>query len=72
MAVQNLQTAMLTKSVHREAQKQTQLLATTNMNLADISEQMSLEERKKQAESSAASREILRSGSALDSFWKKQ
>ncbi len=72
MAVQNLQTAMLTKSVHQESQKQTQLLATTNMNLADISEQMSLEERRRQAESSAASREILRAGSALDSFWKKQ
>lgn len=72
MAVQNLQTAMLTKSVHSEAQKQTQLLATTNMNLADISEQMSVEERKRQAESTATSREILRSGSALDSFWKQQ
>ncbi|MEA5566635.1 hypothetical protein [Anabaena sp. UHCC 0399] len=72
MAVQNLQTAMLTKSVHQESQKQTQLLATTNMNLADISEQMSLEEKRRQAESSAASREILRAGSALDSFWKKQ
>ncbi|AUT04635.1 hypothetical protein CLI64_29810 (plasmid) [Nostoc sp. CENA543] len=72
MAVQNLQTAMLTKSVHSEAQKQTQLLATTNMNLADISEQMSIQSKKEKAESSATSREILRAGSALDSFWKNQ
>ncbi|MFN6572014.1 hypothetical protein [Dendronalium sp. ChiSLP03b] len=72
MAVQNLQTVMITKSLHGEAQQQTQLLATTNMNLADISEQMSDEERKRQAESAATSREILRAGAASDAFWENQ
>ncbi|MBE9210531.1 hypothetical protein IQ244_29320 [Nostoc sp. LEGE 06077] len=72
MAIQNLQTAMLARATHGESQRQTQLLATSNMNLADISGQMSVEEKKKQAESTAASREMLRAGAALDAFWKNQ
>lgn len=72
MAVQNLQTAMITKSLHGDAQKQTQFLATANMNLADISGQINVEAKKKEAESAATSREILRAGAALDAFWKNQ
>jgi hypothetical protein len=72
MAVQNLQTVIITKALHSEGQRQTQLLATTNMNLGDISEQMDVEAKKKSAESAATSREILRAGAALDAFWKNQ
>ncbi|QLE59721.1 hypothetical protein [Nostoc sp. TCL26-01] len=72
MAIQNVQTAMLVRATHGESQRQTQLLATSNMNLADINNQMSIEEKKRQAESSATSREILRAGAVLDAFWKNQ
>ncbi|MBD2303387.1 hypothetical protein H6G80_33705 [Nostoc sp. FACHB-87] len=71
MAIQNLQVAMLARATHGESQRQTQLLASTNMNLADISGQMSEEEKKKQAESAATRRAIISNLAALDVFWRE-
>ncbi|WP_242056015.1 hypothetical protein [Nostoc flagelliforme] len=72
MAVQNFQTAVVSKSIHAEAQKQSRSLAAANINLADISGRMDEQARLEQQESNAAAREILQSAAALDSYWKNQ
>ncbi len=72
MAVQNLQTAVVSKSIHAEAQKQSRSLAAANINLADISGRMDEQARLEQQESNAAARQILQSAAALDSYWKNQ
>ncbi|MHC5826975.1 MAG: hypothetical protein ACYT04_66680 [Nostoc sp.] len=72
MAVQNLQTAVVSKSIHAEAQKQSRSLAAANINLTDISSRMDEQARLEQQESNAAARQILQSAAALDSYWKNQ
>ncbi|WP_191761933.1 hypothetical protein [Komarekiella delphini-convector] len=72
MAVQNLQSAVITKSIHAESQKQSRALATANINLADISSSANEQARKQEAESNATAREIIRSAGAIDAFWEDQ
>ncbi|AVH63954.1 hypothetical protein [Nostoc sp. 'Peltigera membranacea cyanobiont' N6] len=72
MATQNLQSAVIAKSIHSEAQKQSRSLAVTNINLADISSRMDEQAAAKDQESNAATRQIIQSAAANDSFWKNQ
>jgi hypothetical protein len=72
IAIQNLQGAVITKSIHAESQKQSRALATANINLADISSRVNDQARKQQAESNATAREIVRSAAAVDAFWEEQ
>ncbi|MBD2511432.1 MULTISPECIES: hypothetical protein [Nostoc] len=72
MAVQNLQTAVVSKSIHAEAQKQSRSLAAANINLADISSRMDEQARLEQQESNAAARQILHSAAVNDAFWENQ
>ena len=72
MATQNLQSVVIAKSIHSEAQKQSRSLAVTNINLADISGRMDEQAAAKDQESNAATRQIIQSAAANDSFWKNQ
>nr|WP_243458552.1 hypothetical protein [Nostoc sp. UIC 10630] len=72
VAIQNLQNAVIAKSIHSESQKQSRSLAVTNINLADISSRMDEQAAAKDQESSAATRQIIQSAAANDSFWKNQ
>ena len=72
IAVQNLQTAVVSKSIHAEAQKQSRSLAAANINLADISNRMDEQARLEQQESNAAARQILQSAAVNDAFWENQ
>ncbi|WP_322694378.1 hypothetical protein [Nostoc sp. DedSLP03] len=72
MATQNLQSVVIAKSIHSEAQKQSRFLAVTNINLADISSRMDEQAASKDQESSAATRQIIQYAAANDSFWKNQ
>ncbi|MGJ5633653.1 hypothetical protein [Nostoc sp. CALU 1950] len=72
VAIQNLQNAVIAKSIHSESQKQSRSLAAANINLADISSRMGEQAAAKDQESSAATRQIIQSAAANDSFWKNQ
>ncbi|WP_414514726.1 hypothetical protein [Nostoc sp. PCC 9305] len=72
VAIQNLQSVVIAKSIHAEAQKQSRSLAVTNINLADISSRMDEQAATKDQESNAATRQIIQSAAANDSFWKNQ
>nr|WP_322714904.1 hypothetical protein [Nostoc sp. ChiSLP03a]MDZ8216191.1 hypothetical protein [Nostoc sp. ChiSLP03a] len=72
VAIQNLQSVVIAKSIHTEAQKQSRSLAVTNINLADISSRMDEQAAAKDQESNAATRQIIQSAAANDSFWKNQ
>ncbi|BAY80483.1 hypothetical protein NIES25_69710 (plasmid) [Nostoc linckia NIES-25] len=71
MAVQNLQTTIITKSIHGEAQKQTRALSAANMNLSDISNSLDEEARKEQANNNSSAKQILGAAAFADSFWEK-
>lgn len=72
VAIQNLQSVVIAKSIHAEAQKQSRSLAVANINLADISSRMDEQAAAKDQESNAATRQIIQSAAANDSFWKNQ
>ncbi|MHC5763730.1 hypothetical protein [Nostoc sp.] len=72
VAIQNLQSVVIAKSIHAEAQKQSRSLAVTNINLADISSRMDEQAAAKEQESSAATHQIIQSAAANNSFWKNQ
>jgi len=72
VAIQNLQSVVIAKSIHSEAQKQSRSLAAANINLADISSRMDEQAAVKDQESNAATRQIIQSAAVTDSFWKNQ
>lgn len=72
VAIQNLQNAVIAKSIHAESQKQSRSLAAANINLADISSRMDEQAAAKDQESNAATRQIIQSAAVADSFWKNQ
>jgi hypothetical protein len=72
VAIQNLQSVVIAKSIHSEAQKQSRSLAVANINLADISSRMDEQAAVKDQESNAATRQIIQSAAVNDSFWKNQ
>ncbi|WP_414516637.1 hypothetical protein [Nostoc sp. PCC 9305] len=72
VAIQNLQSVVIAKSIHAEAQKQSRSLAVANINLADISSRMDEQAAAKDQESNAATRQIIQSAAANDTFWKNQ
>ncbi|WP_256874748.1 hypothetical protein [Nostoc sp. C057] len=72
VAIQNLQNVVIAKSIHSEAQKQSRSLAVANINLADISNRLDEQAAAKDEESNAATRQIIQSAAANDSFWKNQ
>ncbi|MBC6431889.1 hypothetical protein FM036_14280 [Nostoc sp. HG1] len=72
VAIQNLQSVVIAKSIHSESQKQSRSLAVANINLADISGRLDEQAAAKEQESNAATRQIIQSAAANDSFWKNQ
>jgi hypothetical protein len=72
VAIQNLQSAVIAKSIHSESQKQSRSLAVANINLADISDRLDEQAAAKDQESHAATRQIIQSAATNDSFWKNQ
>ncbi|MHC5674397.1 hypothetical protein [Nostoc sp.] len=72
VAIQNLQNVVIAKSIHSEAQEQSRSLAVANINLADISDRLDEQAAAKDQESNAATRQIIQSAAANDSFWKNQ
>jgi hypothetical protein len=72
MTTQNLQSVVVAKSIHSEAQKQSRSLAVANINLADISDRLDEQAAAKDQESNAATRQIIQSAAVTDSFWKNQ
>jgi ABC-type Na+ efflux pump permease subunit len=71
MAVQNLQTTIITKSIHSEAQKQTRALSAANINLSDISSRLDEQARKEQANNNSSARQIIDAAVFADAFWEK-
>lgn len=70
MAMQNLQTAIMTKSIHSEEQKQTRALSAANINLSDISSRLDENSRKEQAEANSSAKQILNTAAFADAFWE--
>jgi hypothetical protein len=70
MAVQNLQTVIITKSIHSESQKQTRALSAANINLSDISSRLDEQARKEQAQNNSDAKRILESAAFADAFWE--
>jgi hypothetical protein len=71
MAVQNLQTTVITKSIHSEAQKQTRALSAANINLSDISSRLDEQARKEQANNNSSAKQIIGSAAFADAFWEQ-
>ncbi|MBD2302257.1 hypothetical protein H6G28_27260 [Nostoc sp. FACHB-190] len=71
MAVQNLQTTIITKSLHSESQKQTRALSAANINLSDISSRLDEQARQEQANNNSSAKQILGAAAFADSFWEK-
>ncbi|MDZ7966392.1 MAG: hypothetical protein RM368_15670 [Nostoc sp. DedSLP03] len=71
MAVQNLQTTVITKSIHSEAQKQTRALSAANINLSDISSRLDEQARKEQANNNSSARQIIGAAAFADAFWEQ-
>lgn len=71
MAVQNFRSAIITKSIHNEEQKQTRALSAANINLSDISSRMDEQARKGQAESNSSAIQIIQTAAFADAFWEK-
>ncbi|MCC5611238.1 hypothetical protein LC612_31950 [Nostoc sp. CHAB 5834] len=71
MAVQNLQTTVITKSIHSEAQKQTRALSAANINLSDISGRLDEQARKEQANNNSSAKQIIGSAAFADAFWEQ-
>jgi hypothetical protein len=69
MAVQNLQTTIITKSIHSEAQKQTRALSAANINLSDISSRLDEQARQEQANNNSSAKQIIGAAAFADSFW---
>lgn len=70
MAVQNLQTTVITKSIHGEAQKQTRALSAANINLSDISSRLDEQARKEQSNNNSSAKQILGAAAFADAFWE--
>ncbi len=72
IAIQNAQQAIISHSIQAEVQKQTQALATSNLNLADMSESMNEQQRRQQFEEQTQVRQVLSSAAFSDGFWVKR
>jgi len=72
MATQNLQNVVISKAIHGESQKQTRALAAANVNLVDISNNISSQSRKEDAQSRAVAMQLLEAGAYNDAFWERQ
>ncbi|BAY42177.1 hypothetical protein NIES2111_65730 (plasmid) [Nostoc sp. NIES-2111] len=71
MAVQNLQTTIITKSIHSESQKQTRALSAANINLSDISSRLDEQARKEQAQANSSAKQIIGTAAFADAFWEQ-
>lgn len=72
MARQNVQVGIMTKSLHSESQKQTRALATTNINLANISERIDGQARQKDFENRASAKKIIEAAAYTNGYWEKR
>lgn len=69
IALQNAQTAEVLKLVQTSLQEQNKLTATANVNLSDIAQSLSIEERRKQNEVQENVNAIYRNAAFADGFW---
>ena len=70
IAIQNVQSTLLLKSLQQNLQVQTRAGAVANMNLTDMSERMDQQSRKQEYESNANASQVIQSAASNDAFWK--
>jgi hypothetical protein len=72
LALQNAQTATVLQSVQNSLQEQNKLTATANVNLSDISQNLSIEQHRKQNEEQGITNAIYRNAALADGFWSSK
>lgn len=72
MAIQNAHQATISKSIQAEEENQSQSLASVNLNLADISERVDEQQKRRQFEEEVEVRQVLSSAGFSDGFWAKR
>lgn len=72
IAIQNAHQAIISKAIQGEEQNQTQSLASVNLNLADISERVSEQQKRQQFAEEVEVRQVLTSAGFSDGFWAKR
>jgi hypothetical protein len=72
MATQNLQSVVIAKSIHSEAQKQSRSWQLPILILLIFLVAWMSKPQQRDQESIAATRQIIQSAAANDSFWKNQ
>lgn len=72
MAVQNVQSVIIAKSLQSETQKQTRLMAAAGINLSDISSRLDEQSRREQAQSNSSAVQILNTAAFADAFWERR
>lgn len=72
IALQNAQTATILQSVQTSLQEQNKLTATANVNLSDISQNLSAEQHRKQNEEQGITNAIYRNAALADGFWSSK
>lgn len=70
IAIQNVQSTLLLKSLQQNLQVQTRAGAVANMNLTDMSERIDQQSRKQEYESNANASQVIQSAASNDAFWK--
>ncbi len=72
IALQNAQTATVLQSMQTSLQEQNKLTATANVNLSDISQNLSTEQSRKQNEEQGITNAIYRNAALADGFWSSK
>jgi hypothetical protein len=72
IATQNAQTTTVLQSIQTSLQEQNKLTATTNVNLSDISQNLSTEQHRKQNEEQGITNAIYRNAALADGFWSSK
>ncbi|MDJ0696935.1 hypothetical protein [Mastigocoleus sp. MO_188.B34] len=72
IALQNSQAQIINKANQSEEQKQTRALAAADINLADISENLDQQAKRKQLQRENNRTDILRNASFNDGFWEQK
>jgi hypothetical protein len=72
LALQNAQTVTVLQSVQTSLQEQNKLTATANVNLSDISQNLSIAQHRKQNEEQGITNAIYRNAALADGFWRSK
>lgn len=71
MTTQNAQNAAILNQIHSSMQQHTQLTATTNLNLANISQHLAQERIRQQKEQQGSINAIYQNANFNDQFWNR-